>query len=82
VITIGSFNISEICLCLRERKSRDGRTALPERGEIAEDGGPAGSEIEDSPRSEDLGMQGSDLRSMNYLNESLMFHETFRPFVD
>lgn len=59
------FAIVEICDRFRKGESRDGGAALSERGEITEDGSSFGSETENPPRGEDLGMQGSDLRSMN-----------------
>lgn len=58
--------ILEIRGCFRERESRDGGVALSERGETSEDGSSPGSKVKDPSGSKDLGVQGSDLCSINH----------------
>lgn len=60
-----SCAIAEICGSFRKGESRNGGAALSQRGEATKDGSSFGSKIENPPRGEDLGMQGSDLCSMN-----------------
>lgn len=57
--------ILEIRGRFRERESRDGGVALSERGETSEDGSSPGPKAKNPPGSKDLGVQGSDLRSIN-----------------
>jgi len=62
--------ILEICNRFRERESRDGGVALPERGETSKDGGSLRSKVKNSPGSKNLGVQGSDLRNINLVNSA------------
>lgn len=61
-----------------ERESWNGRVALSERGETSEDGCSSGSKAEDPPGSKDLGVQGSDLRSINPQDGTKMFRDASR----
>lgn len=64
-MSLTTTTILEIRGRFREREGRDGGVALFERGETPEDGGSPGPKAEDPPGSKDLGVQGSDLRSIN-----------------
>lgn len=64
IITI-SLAIVEVRNCIREREGRNGGAALLKRGEATEDGNTSRSKVENPSRSEDLGMQRSDLRCIS-----------------
>lgn len=77
-LSLMAITILEIRDRFREREGRDGGVALFERGETSEDGGSAGSKVEDPPGSKDLGVQGSDLRSINPRDRIKTFRDASR----
>lgn len=72
------ITILEIRDCFRERESWNGGVALPERGETSKDGGSFRSKVKNPPGSKNLGVQGSDLRSINPVNGAKMFRNAIR----
>ena len=64
--------VSEICKCVRERKGRYGGATLFKRRKITKNGSSLGTKVKDSARSENIGLQRSNLCRVSSI-ERLVF---------